>query len=95
MILVVGLGLVSVYMMLATLNHFAFPGQLAQIEQLRKDVNSQLVQDSSSTNMEDVLGQVTQWNQIIAAIKQYNQYWWSDILYPDKWNDVEFISLHK
>jgi len=65
-----------------------FPGQLAQIEQLRRD--SAKVQASAS---HEVMGQVAKCNQAIASAKRYRALWWSGWLVPKGWDDVQEISM--
>jgi hypothetical protein len=69
-------------------NELAVPGQLAAIEQLREDVKR--VADSQS---EDVIGQVTQWNQEIRSAKRYREIWWGRMFTPDEWESVEVITI--
>lgn len=69
-------------------NYMTLPGDLAKIEQLRKDVNH-----TSSINNEDILGQVTQWNQEIESKKSYARIWWSKYAIPGEWNNVKVIDI--
>ena len=69
-------------------NRMSFLGKVAEIEQLRKDVVN-----ISASKSEDVIGQVTTWNQTISSHKKYNQIWWSDRFIPDGWNDIDLISI--
>jgi len=64
------------------------PGQLAQIEQLRKDAAKV---DATAAN--EVLGQVAKLNQAIAVAKRYRGIWWSRIFVPRPWEDVEEIPM--
>ena len=72
----------------STGNRLTFPGQLASIEQLRKDAAR-----VSAASSEDVIGQVTAINQTIASNRRYNSMWWSDILIPDGWDAIEPIEV--
>lgn len=69
-------------------NHVALPGQLAEIEQLRAD---SAVVDLAQA--EDVIGQVTQWNQDIATKRAWNDIWWAGWMIPDEWSSVELIEV--
>lgn len=80
--------LVFVYTAGAVVAQMTFPGDLAQIEQLRRDVQRVNVAQS-----EDVIGQVTKWNQVIMSNKQYNKIWWADLTIPDEWDNVELIEI--
>lgn len=64
------------------------PAQLARIEQLRHDVA--VVQAPLG---EDVVGQVTETNQTIAARQAANDTWWYGWIIPDEWDAVEFIAI--
>ncbi|MFB1502014.1 hypothetical protein [Thiocapsa sp. N5-Cardenillas] len=64
------------------------PGKLAEIEQLREDV----VRVASGSN-EDVIGQVTQWNQEIRSAKRYRMVWWGRLCTPEEWESVNVIEI--
>ena len=64
------------------------PGALAEIESLR--ANASIVQPQEA---EDVIGQVTQWNQTIASKQRYNRVWWSAWLIPNAWDDIRPIEI--
>ena len=64
------------------------PGDLAQIEQLRKDSV-----DMQCSIGEDIAGQITQWNQAIVRNRANNQLWYRAWLVPDEWDKVELIAL--
>jgi hypothetical protein len=66
----------------------SLPSQLAQIEQLRKDSSN-----VDPAQAEDVIGQVTQWNQRIASNQAFNKTWWAGWAIPDAWDDIEPISV--
>lgn len=66
----------------------SFPGELAQIEQLREDVGR-----VDRMSNEDVIGQVTSWNQKIKALRRYRQIWWGRIFIPEEWESVEVIEI--
>ena len=70
------------------LNELDVVGSFAKIEQLRSDV-----QKIDSRSNEDVIGQVTEWNQTIRSCKQYREKWWGRIGTPEEWEDVELIEL--
>ena len=69
-------------------NRLTFPGELSEIEQLRKDAGK-----VSAASSEDVVGQVTAWNQKIASYQAYNRMWWSDVIIPDGWDQVRPIEV--
>ena len=92
-ILMFAVGLVLVILLflyagVAVIQRLAFPGTLAAIEQLRGDA---LTVDSSEA--EDVIGQVTEFNQNIAAQKAFNRTWWAGPLTPDGWDEVKPIPV--
>ena len=72
----------------ATINKISFPGKVAQIEQLRTDSSDVSVEES-----EDVIGQVTQWNQTIASYQTYIKIWWADFLIHDGWEEIDLIKI--
>lgn len=67
---------------------FALPGDRAQIEQLRAD--SAHVDPAQA---EDVIGQVTQWNQKIVSMQAYDDMFLIGIVIPDGWQDIEPIPV--
>jgi hypothetical protein len=64
------------------------PGQFAEIEQLRRDA---AVVDPAQA--EDVIGQVTEWNRVIASNQAYNDVFLISIFIPDEWDTVELIEV--
>jgi hypothetical protein len=64
------------------------PGNVAQIEQLRKDVAR-----AHRGENEDVIGQAAAWNQRIAAARRYRQFWWGRLMVPSGWDVVPGIAL--
>lgn len=66
----------------------SLPGDLAQIEQLRADSK-----DLDPTQAEDVIGQITMWNQSIRQKQTLNDQWWAAIIIPDEWDDVKLIPV--
>jgi len=64
------------------------PGAEARIEQLRSDIGR-----VSGAFGEDVLGQVTEVNQQIAANKQYRKFWWGRMVIPAGWDRIESIEI--
>ena len=69
-------------------NEASLPGEIAQIEQLRKDAGR-----IGMAAGEDVMGQVTQWNQDIASNQRYLRVWWGRIVTPRGWADVRTIDV--
>lgn len=63
-------------------------GELAQIEQLRTDASN-----VNAAESEDVIGQVTQWNQRIRSQQRYNDAWYASWLIPNAWDRVQPIQL--
>jgi len=70
------------------INHSSLPGAVAEIEQLRHDAAN-----VSPATAEDVIGQVTAWNQKIVSYQRYNQIWWSGWAIPDGWDDIKTIPV--
>ena len=66
----------------------ALPGDLSKIEQLRAD--SAVV---DPTQAEDVIGQVTVWNQTIRENQTLNATWWAGWAIPDEWDAVALIPV--
>ena len=60
----------------------------AEIEQLRGDLQKVSVQES-----EDVIGQVTQWNQIIARKRMYNDILLVCMFVPNGWDRIEPLEI--
>jgi len=72
----------------ATMSHISAIGHIAAIEQLRED--STKVDFLSN---EDVMGQITKYNQEIAKAKRYNKIPFLCLYIPNKWDDVETINV--
>jgi hypothetical protein len=70
------------------IHELSVPGELAKIEQLREDVK----RVASGAN-EDVIGQVTQWNQEIKSAKRYRMVWWGRLCTPEEWESVNVIEI--
>lgn len=69
-------------------NHTSFPAQSAEIEQLRSDVSKVAASDS-----EDVVGQVTEWNQYIKSKQTLNNIWYAGWTIPDEWENIQLIPI--
>mgnify|MGYP001617536051 CR=1 FL=1 len=76
--------LTSIIMRLGSISDYV------SIEQLRSD--SKLV---NLQNSEDVIGQITQYNQRIVKFQKYNKIWLFDLLIPDKWDEIKTIEIPK
>ena len=70
------------------LHELSIRGHVARIEQLREDV----IRTQAGSN-EDVIGQVTHWNQEIRAAKAYRQVWWGRLCIPVEWEYVNIIVI--
>jgi len=70
------------------LEELSVPGEIAKIEQLRDDVRR--VKHGAN---EDVIGQVTQWNQAIKSAKRYRMVWWARLCVPEEWESVDVIEI--
>lgn len=68
-------------------NHINFKEASAEIEQLRTD------SQNISANSEDVVGQITQYNQEIKRMQARNDIPIIKMLIPNGWDDVELIKL--
>lgn len=79
---------VGVFLIFFVAGQLAFPGAEAKIEQLRHDVEKVGVGAN-----EDVIGQVTKWNQNIRSYQRYNKVLLISIIIPDAWDDVEPIEI--
>lgn len=73
------------------ITHMTFPGERASIESLRSD----LLKVGGQAVGEDVLGQATQWNQIIRERQAYNRTWWAGWAIPDGWNEIKPLPMPK
>ena len=76
------------FVIAATCERLSFPGEVARIERLRKDVRA-----ARPGSDEDVIGLAAEMNQRIASRKQYNSLWWADLVLPDGWDDIQFIAI--
>jgi hypothetical protein len=88
MLILVGIVLLVLYILFGVVLHIKAPGEIARIEQLRRDV-----QKVSAAESEDVIGQVTQWNQNIVQYQVYNRVWVISWLVPDQWDAVALIEI--
>ena len=86
--LVVGTILLVSGLVTAIVNRMLFPGQLAEIEQLRRDAAG-----LEATASHEVMGQVAKCNQEIASCKRYRGIWWSAVFYPKQWEEVQEIEM--
>ena len=88
-VIIIGLSL-ALFMgvLLWFMNLVSLPGQLAEIESLRRD--AALVDEARA---EDVIGQVTHWNQTISNFQAYDRTWWMGWTVPDEWQAVELIAI--
>ena len=77
-----------VFVLPVTFNHIDAYGHIAAIEQLRKD---SLLVDAQSN--EDIMGQVTSWNQKIVATQRFNRMPFVCLYIPNVWDDVELIEI--
>lgn len=76
--------------MAAGIQRLTFPGEVAEIEQIRSDSTH-----LNPATAEDVVGQITAWNQHIRSKKAYNNLWWSGWAIPDGWDDIQYIPVPK
>jgi hypothetical protein len=67
----------------AVANKIAVRGEIAAIESLRRDVAS-----TACVASEDVVGQVTQWNQTIARKRQFTRVFVIGMYYPNEWDAI-------
>lgn len=70
------------------IQELSVPGELAMIEQLREDMGKVVIGAN-----EDVIGQVTVWNQEIMAAKRYRMVWWGRLTVPEEWESVNIIKI--
>ena len=68
-------------------NHIGIEARIAKIEQLRSDAAY-----VDPTQAEDVIGQVTETNQIIISNQVWNDSFWG-FLMPDEWDSVKVIEV--
>lgn len=78
----------ALYGLFMILFRVSLPGQMAAIEQLRRD--SQRIQPNQS---HEVISQITKWNQTIAAYRKYRTIWWLKPIFPKAWARVDFIDI--
>lgn len=77
-----------IYFLAALANKTKVQGGIAEIEQLRRDVRR-----VEAAKSEDVMGQVTKWNQRIVSNQRYNRLWYSALLIPNEWDSVTVIEV--
>jgi hypothetical protein len=70
------------------MNEVSFPASQTKIEQLR--IDSAKVDPLQA---EDVIGQVTEWNQIIKSNQAYNRNWFTGLVTPDGWDSIQLIPV--
>jgi hypothetical protein len=78
----------SFHWLFAPMNYIEGLSSIAKIEQLKEDL-----QNVNAIESEDVIGQVTEWNQEIRSNQRYNQIPIAGLYIPDYWDDVELIPL--
>lgn len=84
------LGLVAFLMLLLpAINRSNLPGALAEIEQVRSDI-----QKVDASKAEDVVGQAVELNRMIVNNQRYNQLWWAGWAIPDAWDNVKPIEIN-
>lgn len=69
-------------------NELSLPANIARIEQLRTDA----ARTALGAN-EDVIGQVTAWNQKIRANQRYRTLWYGRLAVPAGWEQVKVIEV--
>ena len=83
--------IVGFVLILATIglitNHIEFAEASAEIAQLREDSSD------IASNSEDVVGQITQYNQEIKRMQARNDIPIIGLVIPNGWDDVELIKL--
>ena len=84
------LTLVMALLAVGAINYASLPGQLAMIDQLRLDADN-----IAAPSSEDVVGQITQWNQSIVFYQTYNMIPVVELMIPDFWDKVEPIPVPK
>lgn len=87
-VLVFGGLFIVVFLIVGVLNKIEVNGDISMIEQLRNDVKK-----SGCVNNEDIIGQVTDWNQRIAQYRRYNKMFLISWIIPDEWDCVDFIEV--
>ncbi|MCK4539552.1 hypothetical protein KAU09_00175 [Candidatus Parcubacteria bacterium] len=73
--------------------HILFFGELAEIEQLREDV--EIILQNRQNVPAEIQTIIIKYNMRIKSHKQYNDMWLSDIFHHDGWNNVKLIKLSK
>lgn len=75
--------------LVSIINRLDLPGALAEIEQVRSDL-----QKVDATKAEDVAGQAVELNRKIVSNQRYNKLWWSGWAIPDEWDKVRIIEIN-
>ena len=73
-----------------TINHLSFPGEIAQIESLRSQVQNRYINEK-----DHVFSEIVENNMQIESNKKYRTLWWSKLFLPSGWDDVEPIEIYK
>lgn len=81
---------VSFIWMSYPINYIVGKGKVTSIEQLREDIKNVSVNES-----EDVMGQVTEYNQYIKKSQYYNSIPIVELYIPDFWDEVKLIKIPK
>jgi len=90
--LLVVIGMVSLIVVLyLCVIHFSAIGEVEKYKQLKEIVE----RTENSSNMEDILGKVADWNMKIANAKRYNKIPVIEIFVPDKIAGLEYIEIER
>jgi len=88
--IIAGVYFVSFHWAIAPMAYLTDRGNIMKIEQLREDVKK-----VNPAEAEDVIGQITEWNQKIKSTKYYNSIPIIELYIPDYWEDVKLIEIPK
>lgn len=78
------------FAIVATQNHLSYPADYAAYEQLVASAENPNI---SCQNSEDLVGQIVDFNQGLAATKAYNRMPIIGLTIPDGWDNVESIEF--
>lgn len=82
-----------ILILMVVIPRMCFPGQQAEIEQLRKDVKAVVLAQQNVPK--ESIAKIIQWNTVISSHRRYNNIWWSDIFHHNGWNDIKLIKIPK
>lgn len=78
----------SIVLYNVVINKLTVPANIIKIEQLRSDI-----QKPSHGDLESIISIAIKTNMKIKEIKYYNTQWWSCLVIPNEWDNVQLIEI--